>query len=315
MRLSLRRFLHFRRCLTTLLVLGLSLPGTSIAWNGAGHRLIAVMAWQHMQPATREWVSSQLARHPDAARWQEKGRQSGRENAAVDLFAEAATWPDDIRQDPRFHDETGERATPPVPGLPETARRKRWHYVDLDAQGRVVAGELDTRILDLTARLRSTAENTPESLILPWALPWLVHLVGDVHQPLHVGKHGDEGGNLYEVEFENRPRKPFGNLHQFWDDLPGPSGLRGQRLHEKAAWLLANYPRPRPSAAASWRDETHQLLAQAYPTRQGSLLPLIDPAFTTASRQLAEQQLVKAGWRLAALLDQIAHERVSRGTP
>jgi hypothetical protein len=312
MRLSLSRF---RRSLAILFVLGLTLPGSSAAWNGAGHRLVAVMAWQHMQPATRDWVSSQLARHPDFERWQEKSRQGGRDGAAVDLFAEAATWADDIRQDPRFHDETRESPTPPLAGLPETARRKRWHYVDLDAQDRVVAGELDARILDLSARLRSTTASGPESNTLPWALPWLIHLVGDMHQPLHVGKHGDEGGNLFEVEFENRPRKPFGNLHQFWDELPGPSGLRGQRLHEKAAWLLANYPRPHPSPAASWRDETHRLLAQAYPTRPGSLLPVIDPAFTAASRQLAEQQLVKAAWRLASLLDQIARERVSRGTP
>lgn len=302
---------HLHRVFLFLLGLGCSLPGTSAAWNGAGHRLIAVIAWEGMQPITRNFVSTQLARHPDYPSWQARSRTG----TPLDVFAEAATWPDEIRHDPRFHDETREAPTPALPGLPESARRKRWHYVDLDAQGNVVTGELDRRIPDLATRLRSTASNGPESSTLPWALPWLIHLVGDLHQPLHVGRQGDEGGNLYQVEFENRPRKPFGNLHQFWDDLPGPSGLRGQRLHERAAWLKSTYARPRPGTVTQWLAESHRLLDQVYPSRQGSLLPLIDSRFTEQARSIAEQQLVRAGWRLATLLDQIVRDRVSRGTP
>jgi hypothetical protein len=78
----------------------------------------------------REAIATSLARHPDP-RWAGPGPL----RRPIDLFAEAATWPDDIRNDPRFYDEG--RPPPPLPGLPDTARAKRWHYIDLDAGGRV----------------------------------------------------------------------------------------------------------------------------------------------------------------------------------
>ena len=62
------------------------------------------------------------------------------------------------------------------------------------------------------------------------ALPWLLHLVADIHQPLHVGLDGDEGGNKVEIENPFNKRLPFTNVHTYWDDLPGPPWLRGKRL-------------------------------------------------------------------------------------
>ena len=125
-----------RRLLPALLCLLTSLP--VYAWNAAGHRLVAVIAWQQLSPAARETIATHLARHPDHVRWTDKARSSD----PIDLFAEAATWPDDIRNDPRFYDEGRQPATPPLPDLPDTARHKRWHYIDLDTDGRVRAGEL-----------------------------------------------------------------------------------------------------------------------------------------------------------------------------
>ena len=149
------------------------------AWNAAGHRLTAAIAWQQLSPATREFVSAALARHPDHPRWVDKARSS--EPAAI--FAEAATWPDDIRNDPRFFDETRDDAGEPLPGFPDMARHKRWHYVDVDRRGRVVDGEADRQIERLDRLLRSTAKREEIS----YALPWLLHLVADLHQPLDVG--------------------------------------------------------------------------------------------------------------------------------
>lgn len=171
-----------------LLLLG---AAPALAWNAAGHRLVAVIAWQQLAPASRQAIASALADHPDYPRWLEKARST----EAMAIFAEASTWPDDIRHDPRYYSEGVEAPTPPLTGLADNARHKRWHYVDLDGDGRVRDGEVDRQTERLSQLLRSTGNREQIS----WALPWLLHLVADLHQPLHVGRHGDEGGNRVEI--------------------------------------------------------------------------------------------------------------------
>ncbi|MBS1130080.1 MAG: hypothetical protein H6R16_1082 [Proteobacteria bacterium] len=299
-----------RQIFSALLFFSLALP--AYAWNAAGHRLVAVIAWQQLSPATRDAISAALAHHPDHERWVEKARS--REGIAV--FAEASTWPDDIRNDPRLYDEDREPATPAVPGLPETARHKRWHYVDLDVTGKVRDGELDRQIERLSQLLQAkgSSSGTRKSEQIAYALPWLLHLVADIHQPLHVGQHGDEGGNKVEIENPFNKRLPFSSLHLYWDDLPGPPWLRGNRLEKNAARLLDSYPKPVQGNVALWRDESHQLLAAAYPKASGSLLPIISEDFQDNARQIANRRIVEAGYRLGHLLESIFRERVSRET-
>ena len=276
------------------------------AWNAAGHRLVAVIAWQQLSPANRDFVTQALGRHPDHERWVSKARsvESGK------IFAEAATWPDDIRNDPRFHDEGGNDRTPPLPGLPDTARHKNWHYVDVDDQGRPVRGEVDRQIERLVRLLRSTAKNDEIS----YALPWLMHLVADIHQPLHTGRADDEGGTAVEIENPFNKRLPFSSLHIYWDDLPGPPWLRGQRLEDKARRLIAEYPAPRQDTVDLWRDESHRMLASAYPDAVGSLLPIITEEFNGRAHAIAERRIVDAGYRLGRLLQATIIARVSRET-
>ena len=126
------------------------------------------------------------------------------------------------------------------------------------------------------------------------ALPWLLHLVGDIHQPLHVGRHGDEGGNAVEIENPFNKRLPFSSLHLYWDDLPGPPWLRGKRLEDNARRLLERYPAPEQGNVARWREESHRLLDSAYPTEPGSLLPIVSEAFHRASRDTANRRIVDA---------------------
>lgn len=282
-------------------------PLPAHAWNAAGHHLVAGIAWQKIAPETRRQIGEMLVRHPDYDRWAEKAASTD----PRDIFAEASTWPDNIRHDPRFYDEKREAPTPPIPGLPDTARHKTWHYVDMDAAGLPRAGEADKQIERLHHLLRPRV--APESPV--WALPWLIHLVADIHQPLHVGHHGDEGGNSLEIENPFNRRQPFTNLHSYWDDLPGASGLRGKRLAETVLELLARYPAPVRGTVRLWRDESHALLVEAYPPENGSLLPIVSPEFDARAREIAQRRIVAAGYRLAALLDDIFAQRVSRETP
>ena len=277
------------------------------AWNAAGHRLTAVIAWQQLSPTAQMAIIEALSRHPDYERWVEKSRST----KGIAIFSEASTWPDDIRNDPRFYNEDREPATPALPGLADTARHKHWHYADLNASGKTESGELDRQIERLSRVLRSTGKKAEISN----ALPWLLHLVADIHQPLHVGRHGDEGGNQIEIENPFNKRLPFSSLHVYWDDLPGPPWLRGKRLENNAARLLENHAAPAQGNVTLWRDESHRLLAEAYPDANGSLLPIITEDFHRRSREIAERRIVEAGYRLGNLLEDIYGHRVPRETP
>lgn len=282
-------------------------PVLAHAWNAAGHRLTASIAWQQISPAHQDLIHTALSHHPDYQRWVSKAKT----DQAGDIFAEASTWPDDIRNDPRFYSAGREMETARVAGFPEMDRHKNWHYVDLNKNGKVHSGEIDRQIERLSRVLRWTTENEQIS----YALPWLIHLLADIHQPLHVGRHGDEGGNQVEIENPFNKRLPFSSLHVYWDDLPGPPWLRGKRLSANAARLTENYPPPTKGNVALWRAESHQLLAKAYPESVGSLLPIINESFHQHARQIANQQIVAAGYRLGWLLESIFSQRVSRETP
>jgi hypothetical protein len=296
---------RMKRCTLALLIC--LLTQSAYAWNAAGHRLVALIAWEQLSPATQAQISQSLAIHPDYPRWQEKAKST----LPQAILAEAATWPDSIRNDPRFYDETRETPRPPIPGWPDNARHKQWHYVDFDAQGKVIGGEIDRQIERISHLLRSTRQNEE----ITYYLPWLLHLVADIHQPLHVGNGQDEGGNLFEIENPLTPHRPFSNLHSYWDDLPGPSSLRGQRLENQAKELVDRNTPPNQGTVNDWRRESRELHRNAYPEKQGSLLPTITEDFQIQVRRIAEQRLVDAGFRLGRLLEQIFSARVSRETP
>ena len=159
--------------------------------------------------------------------------------------------------------------------------------------------------------LRSTAKKDQISYLLPW----LLHLVADIHQPLHVGRAGDEGGNAVEIENPFNKRLPFSSLHLYWDDLPGSPWLRGKALEKRTRRLIDDYPPPLPgNDVALWRDESHALLNQAYPKTDGSLLPTITDEFNRQAHDIANRRIVAAGYRLGWLLEAAVAARVSRET-
>jgi len=293
--------------LLSLLLVGVTLP--ALAWNGAGHRLVAAMAWRQMTPGAREAVTELLAQHPDQRRWPGKTDS----DPGYTAFLAASTWPDDIRNDPRFYDEDRETATPALPGLADTARHKTWHYVDFDDDGRRRAGELDRQIDRLALLLRDRHSRPGERT---YALPWLIHLVADIHQPLHVGSRDDEGGNRVAIENPLNPRFPFTNLHAWWDDLPGPPWLRGKRLEQVAEALLATHPLPQDQGdVVTWLDESRSLSRrQVYPDAAGDAPATITLAFRDQSRRIANDRLAAAGYRLGRLLESI-FAGVPRETP
>lgn len=291
-----------RPLLILLFILLISAP--CHAWNATSHRISALIAWQQMGEPARSYVSATLAEHPDHPRWREK---AGSDDPAL-ILAEASTWADSIRHDPRFADDDSE--LPRLPGFPDMQRNSDWHYVDFDRQGQRGRGQIDRRILHLSTLLASSEDAAERA----WALPWLIHLVADLHQPFHAGYSEDRGGNTIVVENPFDARQPFVKLHGWWDDLPAPASLRGKRLRKRAGELLARHPAPEPGTVHDWLRESRALLPHAYPQQQGSVSLLIDAPYRDWARATAERRLSDAGHRLGQLIEKIHAQRVSRET-
>ena len=284
-------------------------PPPALAWNFAGHRLVACIAWDQLPAASREKVSQLLRGHPDYTRWTRKAGKDAQERAA---FIEASTWADLIRYDPRFHD-TGDEATPLLPGFPDMDNHRDWHYVNRPLAGYPAAksgdgngtGQLDSQLETLAATLSSRDASQRAAMRRSYALPWLLHLVADAHQPFHVidadAAWEAPDGDLRLLDPPTRRKRPS-SLHAFWDDLPGPSGLAGKKLDSTCRALTAMYPPPSPSSSAQWIDESWRIAqTDGFPVDY-SRRRKISKVFFDNAKEITNQRLVAAGYRLADLL-------------
>ncbi len=291
-----------RPYLAIALALWLSLSALPAqAWNGAGHRLVAAIAWRKMTPAARQAAAQLLHQHPDYLKWTPRSYRN-QSDADYQAFLEASTWPDDIRHDRRFesHVAAGDRT---LPGFPDLGRHADWHFMNMSLDGQPhgrAHGEIDVR---LDALLRTLAN--PHAAYRPYALPWVIHLLADLHQPLHVvSRNDDEGGNRQPI-LDPRRHPPQGNLHSFWDQLPGHSGLRGERLEREVDQLLYRFPQAAlGGGVAVWRDESFRLARDvAYPPGGVREIPVIGEAWRNRAEVAAQRRLVEAGLRLADQLN------------
>lgn len=287
-----------------ILLLALLLPLHAAAWNSAGHRLIAAVAWDQLDEQTRFAVTELLRQHPDYERWLKNDRDG---DAGRTAFIEASTWPDEIRQDERFFD-PGDEPTPTPPGFPDMQRHRDWHYINLplDNPDRpATSGLLNKQLPALAGIVGSPARSITER---SYALPWLIHLTGDTHQPLHTV---ERGGNDQAIIDPFNPRKSITTLHAYWDALPSPPWLRGARLAKASKALIGSYPKPEPSSPAQWLKESWKIAKEsAYPPNIENV-PTISETFYENSREIANQRVTEAGYRLAELLRELLLTRSS----
>lgn len=299
-----------------LIALPLLSPLPAGAWNAAGHRLGALIAWQQLDDATRKEIGAILARHPDHGRWIARARGNPPELAA---FLGASTWPDDIKTDKRFYDADRDAETPLLPGFPDMARHRHWHYIDKPlghpSNHGDSDGELDLQLERLSDTLRNGSNGSSDRQ-RAYALPWLIHLVADAHQPLHTvsrydaaGK-GDRGGNRQMVTNPFHPRRASMSLHGYWDDLAGPPWLHGHHLEEAAARITASHPRaPQRSGTKHWIAESWQIARDdAYPPGDAAV-PVLHGDFHQKAQEIAQRRIAESGYRLAALLRKLLHGR------
>ncbi len=164
----------------TAVAVALLLPAPAFAWGKTGHRVTGAIAEQYLSPEARGAVTELLG---------------------AETLAEASTYADEQRSNPsRFWQET---ASP-------------WHYVTVPEgqsyaeAGAPEEGDAYTALTRFAETLRDPSASLEDKRL---ALRFAVHLVGDLHQPLHAGNGEDRGGNAVEVTWYGEPT----NLHTVWD--------------------------------------------------------------------------------------------------
>jgi hypothetical protein len=276
--------------------------------------LVAAIAYQQLKPAVRTRAAELLRKNPSYHDWVSKASASERDQFA---FMLAATWPDVIKRAPGYVND-GEHPRKPGTaaqniGYADKLQHRYWHFVDKpfspDGTELVepVPPNAETQIpLFRTALHSSSIDDHVKS----YDLCWLIHLVGDVHQPLHAvarfdkeQPEGDEGGNLVSLCSKPGCRN---ELHGFWDDCLGTNrDPRG--VARKAGRMAAAQAKEAAVEDVSvWIKESFAAAkeyAYAPPIRVGPGPFSLTPAYRAKVRQIAAQRIALAGARLAELLD------------
>lgn len=261
---AFHRFLPHTFVLTGLLLLVTPDAG---AWGYKGHAQVGRVALSQIDDQARTYLQDIL----------------GADLASVS--DEACNWPDVVRETPEW-----EWSAPQ-------------HYVNIPRAATDYDRERDCRDgLCVTESIKKYADQLSDPRLdqqQHWqAYAWLCHLVGDLHQPLHAGYKDDRGANRVEIIFNGEES----NLHYFWDSL-----LIQDRIGELDAWLSADAGdmpgNPEitwnPIETDEWTTESHLLVETvAYPEKME-----IQPEFADRSWQVIQDQVEKAGNRLARILN------------
>ena len=301
----------------TALVATLLLALPAAAWNYSGHCIVAEIAYERLTPQARARVDRMIREHPDYNRIFTQGATGVIQDDPAALaryaFVHAAPWPDlIIYSDDRFYDELAPNAhpTPLLPGFPDMMRHRAWHYFDngISGDGTPVIEQRPPHLMTELPRLLAEIA-TVDSRQAAYDLPWLEHLTGDVHQPLHLtGRFlrsqpkGDAGGNFVFID-------PGRTLHSLWDDAAAPRDLSDDDIVRYAREITADYPAGSPLSLdpAQWATESFELDKSAVYTfglETGSKEhPLIlPPLYEERARHIARQRVALAGYRLAEIL-------------
>ncbi len=299
----------------------------AFGWGCEGHRIVAFIASQHLTPQARTAVYQLLKDNPI-----DPALDRFCQPAAGDPMEDASTWADDSKRE----EKTGTWHYLDIPRGVEHADLMKYCApvgdapigsagADKDRPGCVLTG-LQYEFEILKDRNRSSAERAT-------ALRYVIHFIGDMHQPLHTTSNDDEGGNCTSVTlFENSERA---NLHGAWD-----YGIIAHYLkqnHQTPQEMAAQLDRRYESNGqkwlheridfSEWIQEGHRLAQRVTYDKLRPRLPVapggggpgcaaereksaalnihIDARYAAAAIPVIEQQLAKAGYRLADVLNAV----------
>jgi hypothetical protein len=246
-----------------------ALPLRLWAWGVEGHRAIGIIAENHLTDKARQEVMKLL------------GSQS---------LAMVSTIPDEMRYLPEFK-ETGP-----------------WHYVNT-AMGlahepylAAVKGQTEPNAYNvLLLKIKEMKDPAKTPAERAEALTFVVHIVGDIHQPMHTGRAEDKGGNDIKMTYRGKDT----NLHSLWDSgLLDYQGLTytelGTQYSPVPATLIKSWQAT--TSPAEWLFESYTIAGQLY--AEAAQMPNIDYRYYPAHASVVKQRIQQAGIRLAAVLNE-----------
>ena len=246
------------------------MPGYAMAWGLLGHRIVGQIA------------DSYLTRHARKEIFKILGNES---------VAMASNWPDFIKSDPSYSYLSSWHYVNIKPGL-DAERLKR--ILDTDSSVNAY-----TKINFLVEQLK-TADLTTE--IRGMYLRLLIHIVGDIHQPLHVGRADDQGGNKIRVLWF----KDSVNLHQVWDDRLINFQQLSYTEYAKAINFVTDDQMSlwKAESISDWIWQSYQLAERIYADIKQPNQKL-EYRYNFDYLAVLNQQLLKGGVHLAVLLNEI----------
>jgi hypothetical protein len=280
----LKRFLALLAPLALLLV-----PSPALAWWEYGHESVATIAFHEVSPTTRREIVRLLAHSPEL-------QTPTCSTRTIEL---ASYWPDCVKT-------LGERFS----------YAYAWHYQNVNickpfdtkspcADGNCVSAQIERNRKLLADRTVPTRERL-------MALAFLVHFVGDLHQPLHAGDRGDRGGNDFKADYGAIQRS---NIHAIWDGLLADRGI--SQPPGGALGILSEVPTAERAAmrAGSVTDWGRESWKVAHDFSYGALMadpcgplpatrPVMDEATIRKLVPIIRLQIARGGLRLARLLDE-----------
>jgi len=258
--------------LVAISVISAVYAGVAHAYGPTGHRIVGAIAQSYLCPRAQTAIDDLLQ---------------------GESLADAGLWADRIRGDP------GWRHADP------------WHYVNVadDAPIEQAGGGDRGDVLQAIARFRAElADATLSRRRRVEALRFLVHFVADVHQPLHVGRATDRGGNEITVLLGGERS----NLHRLWDAqalLKADRRTRNYRVADQAGAIMAltegDVAALQRSSELEWARESQQLRLYVYRfTPEAGDRPFRpDIAYLDGAREISMLRLSQAGVRLAGVLN------------
>ena len=250
-----------RCCLPVLLLVA----SVAQAFNAPAHRVVGHIAAGHVCAATATAITEL---DPDRS------------------LAEAGTWADEIRSNDYWD------------------ALKPWHYMNvpdgvaLEAAKRSARGDVWLGVEKFAAEL---ADPQTERLDRQIAYRLLVHFVADIHQPLHVGRKADLGGNKIMVRIDDQRT----SLHAYWDGFDLARVVDDPR--DYARYLTGRFAGSTAQTGggpADWARESLQMRATAYALPRGLIVELSD-GYRENAMEIINLRLYQAGVRLAGLLDAV----------
>jgi hypothetical protein len=228
------------------------------AWGKQGHQMVAEVAFNYLDAATKAKVLKALNKYN---------------------IEQAATWMDDMRGDASLN------------------YMKSWHFVNIDkggtykTSGSDAAFQLNRVITALMHKSTLPADTIQRDLLI------LFHLIGDLHQPLHVGYGGDLGGNKTIVSF---PGTPQDNLHHVWDGdiIYNKHIALADCIKANNGYTPAQISTIQKVDVMAWLAQSRAYLTNIYAFQNGT----ITQAYADQNAAIIEKQIGTAGLRLAGVL-------------